>query len=511
MNKMFKLSKSHSRALRRMCFAAIAIPVGLLLASCARGFDEEETFASNVHDSQLASPELSKSSFSSVVNADGTESIRVMWDVVPGAGGYYCHVDNVDDPANPVEVFDGEVDGVSFLFDKADDTKYSVSVRTLGNEKLNNTAAPDPTVFAYSTMVEAQVIPVGTDIAEFVKSHLIDTEDEQAFELEGGANYTLNSECDFGTHKVTFRGNKIHHPIVTIGYDGVIRTGAGLKIKWINFDATEQNSRGVVECTNNPPFSLEGPNFGFPDKSYILYDPLIFEDCMFKNVKMCLFYIGEKAWSAVDVRIVNCIVQLDNDGTKFGDAAVLCCYGQTCYYKDGQSWGSSAIRNVTIKESTIYNIKSNAKNRMIRFNRNNFTSMFDSATGSATLTDNTFIMTFSDKEFANNTPNNAAYTITFNNNVTYYCARLQKFLQGNCTIINSVDKNTSYTTITSGDGARFANDFKFVTEEDAYGLADVDAVKAWLKPLDLTQENGGINLKAKGAISSTIGDPRWLK
>lgn len=511
MNKMFKLSKRHFHALRRACFAAIAIPVGLLLASCARGFDEEETFASNVHDSQLSSPELSKSSFSSVVNADGTESIRVTWDVVEGAGGYYCHVDNVDDPANPVEVFDGEVDGVSFLFDKADDTKYSVSVRTLGNEKLNNTAAPDPTVFAYSTMVEAQVIPVGTDIAEFVKSHLIDTEDEQAFELEAGANYTLNSECDFGTHKVTFRGNKIHHPIVTIGYDGVIRTGAGLKIKWINFDATEQNSKGVVECTNNPPASLEGPNFGFPDKSYILYDPLIFEDCMFKNVKMCLFYIGEKAWSAVDVRIVNCIVQLDNDGTKFGDAAVLCCYGQTCYYKDGQSWGSSAIRNVTIKESTIYNIKSNAKNRMIRFNRNNFTSMFDSATGSATLTDNTFIMTFSNKEFANNTPNNAAYTITFNNNVTYYCARLQKFLQGNCTIINSVDKNTSYTTITSGDGAEFSNDFKFVTKEDAFGLADVDAVKAWLQPLDLTKENGGVNFKAKGAISSTIGDPRWLK
>lgn len=137
--------------------------------------------------------------------------------------------------------------------------------------------------------------------------------------------------------------------------------------------------------------------------------------------------------------------------------------------------------------------------------------MFDSATGSATLTDNTFIMTFSDKEFANNTPNNANYTITFNNNVTYYCARLQKFLQGNCTIINSVDKNTSYTTIASGDGAEFANDFKFVTKEDAFGLADVDAVKAWLKPLDLTKDDGGVNFKAKGAISSTIGDPRWLQ
>ena len=487
------------------------LALAAIVSSCAKGFDSDETFTSTVRDSQLASPTLTQSSFASKVNADGSESVQVTWDVVPGAGGYYCHVDNVDDPANPVVVFDGNVDGTSFLFDKADDTKYSVSVKTLGNAKLNNKEAADATVFAYSTMVPAQVIPVGTDIADFVKSHLIDTDDEQAFELQANGNYTLNSEVDFGTHKVTFRGDKIHRPIVTIGYDGVIRTGAGLKIKWIKFDATEQNSKGVVECSNNPPSTLEGPNFGFPDKSYILYDPLIFEDCMFKNVKMCLFYIGEKAWSAVDVRIVNCIVQLDNDGTKFGDAAVLCCYGQTCYYKDGQSWGSSAIRNVTIKNSTIYNIKSNAKNRMIRFNRNNFTTMFDSATGSATLTDNTFIMTFSDKEFANNTPNNAAYTITFNNNVLYHCARLQKFLQGNCTIINSKDKNVSYTTITTGDGARFNNDFNFVTEEDAYGYADVDAIKAWLKPLDLTQDNGGVNFKAKGAISSTIGDPRWLQ
>ena len=42
-------------------------------------------------------------------------------------------------------------------------------------------------------------------------------------------------------------------------------------------------------------------------------------------------------------------------------------------------------------------------------------------------------------------------------------------------------------------------------------MADVDAVKAWLKPLDLTKDDGGVNFKAKGAISSTIGDPRWLQ
>ncbi len=510
MNKMFKLSKSHSRALRRACFAAIAIPVGLLLTSCARGFDEEETFASNVHDSQLASPELSKSSFSSVVNADGTESIRVTWDVVPGAGGYYCHVDNVDDPANPVEVFDGEVDGVSFLFDKADDTKYSVSVRTLGNEKLNNTAAPDPTVYAYSTMVEAQTIPVGTDIAEFINSHLIDTEDEQAFELEAGANYTLNSEVNFGTHKVTFRGNKVRRPIVTIGYDGVIRTAAGLKIKWIKFDCTEQNSRGAIECSSNPPASLEGPNFGCPDKAYILKDPIIIQECWFKNIKWCLFFTGDHSWGCEDVRVDDCIVQMNNSGN-WGDAAFICGYTNGGIYKDGATW-NGAVRNVTVKNSTIYNIVDNSKNRFIRFTnsvRSKLSAVFDSDYGNATLTNNTIVKVMSDKEFANATPNSSAYSITSRGNIFYDSWRLQKFIQGNNTV-NS-DCLTSNTIWGLKNAVDATDKTKWATEENAFGFTDVEALNSSLKELDLTKENGGISFKPSGAISSTIGDPRWLK
>jgi hypothetical protein len=46
---------------------------------------------------------------------------------------------------------------------------------------------------------------------------------------------------------------------------------------------------------------------------------------------------------------------------------------------------------------------------------------------------------------------------------------------------------------------------KWATEEDPGFVSLDDATKE----LDFTQPNGGINLKATGTISATIGDPRW--
>ena len=485
----------------------VILALAMMLASCSKGADCDETFSSNVRGSQLTSPTLTKANFSQRVNADGSESIQVSWDAVMGAGGYYYRVDNVDGP-EPVLLVEGNTDKSMFLFPKAEDTKYRVTLKTLANEKLDNKGATEETVFAYSTMIDAQTIPVGSNLVDFVNANIKDTDDEQAFELEAGANYTIDKELDFGRHKVTFRGNKVNKPIVTFGYDGVIRTGAGLKIKWIKFDCTEQNSKGVVECTNDPSDDLMGGKFGYADKGYYLQDPIIFDDCWFKNVKACLFFTGSYPWGIEDIRVTNCIVQLDNNGTKYGDAAILCAINNSAVYPKGGSshtWYGS-IRNITIKESTLYNLANNSKNRVIRFQNKDLSKMFASATGSATLTNNTFIKTMSDKEFGNNTPNANTYTITFNGNVLYICARLAKFIQGNNTVICDVNKNTSFTLPDkTGDGARNAADFNYCTEEDP-GFNEAD-----LKELDLNAPNGGINLKAKGTISSTIGDPRWLQ
>jgi hypothetical protein len=46
---------------------------------------------------------------------------------------------------------------------------------------------------------------------------------------------------------------------------------------------------------------------------------------------------------------------------------------------------------------------------------------------------------------------------------------------------------------------------KWATEEDPGFVSLDDATKE----LDFTQPNGGVNFKATGTISATIGDPRW--
>ena len=197
--------------------------------------------------------------------------------------------------------------------------------------------------------------------------------------------------------------------------------------------------------------------------------------------------------------MLDCIVQLDNDGTKFGDAAILGTYSGTSYFEGGQSW-FGLIRNVTIKNSTLYNLKDNSKNRVIRFLSNKMSRVYTTDTGSATIENCTFSKTFTDKEFANNTPNIAAYTITFNNNICYDTWRLQKFIQGNCTLNVNVASNTIWGIKNPVDATDLT---RCATEEDPLFEGDV------LQPLDLTKPNGGVNFKAKGSISSGIGDPRW--
>lgn len=193
-----------------------------------------------------------------------------------------------------------------------------------------------------------------------------------------------------------------------------------------------------------------------------------------------------------------------NDGKKNSNGAVICGFSNGFKAPSGKSFYYGGIKSITIKNSTIYNtVVGNGKNRMFRFNNKDLDRAFPTAGGSCTMMDNTFIRVYDKKEFGNNTPNRKEYVITYDNNIFYDCFRLQKFIQGNCKLEYHQNLNTVWGIANSVDGT---DKGKLATEEDA-GFAEAETKKE----LDFTQSNFGLNFKATGAISSTIGDPRWRK
>lgn len=496
---------------KRLYSLALTAAGALLLGSCAvDGFDDKEKFDDGATGVQLESPELSTDNFKTVAASDGSDKLQVSWKVVYGAGGYECKAYNVDDPANPVEVVADTIDGTSFAFKIAEDTNYKVYVRTLGNAAKNNKEAETASEASYSTLVPATTIPNNSDIAEFITANLQASDKEQAFELEAGGQYTCNDEIDFQGNKMTLRGNKLNHAVVTMGEKGVIRTSAQLKIKFLNFDCTAvTNKGGIVELSNTPPASCSAEaqgvnaskNNGNPADVYVLQDPVIISECAFKNVPSCLFSVGNCSWGVTDVRVLNSVVQLNNNGSKNSNGAVICGFSSGFASPSGGQFWYGGIKNITIKNSTIYNIASNSKNRMFRFNNKDLDRVWNTAGGSCTMMDNTFVRVMDKKEFGNNTPNTKDYKITYDNNIFYDCFRLQKFIQSNCTKDFHQNLNTVWGIANSVDNTDKGS---LATEEDA-GI-NIDETK---KELDFTQPNYGINFAATGAISSTIGDPRW--
>jgi len=489
------MSKNHLLQ-KKLCGFAGFVFGALLFASCAQGFDNDEVFNAGVNNSQLESPTQEQITFSRVFNADGSQSVKVSWPVIMGASGYKCIVKNTTDAANPVVIFDEVVDGTSIMFPRSRDTFYEISVRPLGNTNLNNKDAETAVTVQHSTFVQPIKIPAG-DLATSIQNIMEQYGDpEYIFNLEAGAEYTIGSEIDFGKTMITLSGDETNRPVVKLTADGVIRTSSGLSISSINFDCTSRKEKGgIIEGSWNPDESLAG------EKTYLLQNPIIIEKCMFKNVACCLFCPGNSSWGISDVRVIDCIVQLDNDGSVWSDAAVISGYSVNHMFKGENSW-YSAIKNTTVKNSTFYNIKNSSKNvRMFRFSNKDVKSATGTADGAINIENCTFSKTFVSKEFANNIGNTAAFEVNIKNNVFYAVFRLSKIKNGSTTI--NCEKLTN--AISSGNGlvAVDGTDKTWVTEEEFGFVGDCD------QPLDFTKPNGGVNFKTTGALSSTLGDPRW--
>ena len=133
-----------------------------LIIGCAEGYESPNGFDMGVKNTQMVTPIQDSISFK--VSTDG-KTATVSWPTVAGANGHEVTFMNVDDPENPFIVDDYDkkiIDGSKFVVNVTEDSKYQMTMRTLGNKELGNTDADSPSTFHFTTLVPSiMTIPSG--------------------------------------------------------------------------------------------------------------------------------------------------------------------------------------------------------------------------------------------------------------------------------------------------------------------------------------------------------------
>ncbi|MBR0037909.1 MAG: DUF4957 domain-containing protein [Bacteroidales bacterium] len=316
----------------------------LFLTSCIDGFDDDETYTSDVKHQQVSTPVLKDSA-----NAEGTQAF-VMWPVVHGASGYTVSVLNVTDEDHPDTLVNNKtIDAVKFSFKREDDQYYDVKVVAIGNTKYHNTNS-DTALLRVSSFVEqlGDEIPSGSDLAEIIPTMLTqyaadkDSTAEFGINLEPGGEFTISGKIDLKNYQATICSTNPNKPakIVMSATTGFVTQG-GVKFKNLLFDCenfTDKND-AILCMSSAPTFEKTGPQ-------YWTTFPILVQNCRTKNLKARLIADGGTPWVIQNVLIKKCIIEVDQEAqskTKNGSG-----------YCDIIEFGAGFCVNFSIENSTVY-------------------------------------------------------------------------------------------------------------------------------------------------------------
>lgn len=503
--------KGKSLTMKHLRGGVIALAALLAAVSCADGFESSEKFESSVKNASLKSPDAAGFKIElDVQRADGANCMRVSWPLVVGAGGYLCNVADITDESAPKEVVtDSIVDGVSVLFPYEDDTRYQISILTLGNKELNNTGAETATVTAYTTGGESVPVPSSNkDLGAFIAKYLADNAEtleakraedpnfEVAFDLEAGAEYTIDTDINMGLLNTRIR-NIVEDNRPKVSVNCPIVTGAGLKLKNINFDFSGSSAIALIALCkigedNQADFeSITLENLGYKAlgasfDGYMIEKSVVVQNCWIKNLPAALLHAQATPWSLKNVTVENCIVQMNNDGTalfEFNGA------------------GNSLIKEHKISNSTIYSnddINAFFINYPRQLDAHQILGGTSDSASSSIIFENSTLAKFSKKQMGNNSKDTKTGHHVIRNCIFYDCFRIYQIFGRSNTIRDAENNILDYITVSedSNDTSRFG-------ETESTGFSEP------FGDIDFAKENAGLNFKVKGAISSTIGDPRW--
>lgn len=501
----------------RLLSGLVIVSIALAAGSCAQGADCDEVFSAGVTNTQLESPAVEDVQFNV-----GTGELSVSWPTMWGAGGYLVSATEITDPENPnVVMEETTIDGTSTSFAVEDDKRYLVSIKTLGNEKLNNTGAESATEIPYFVGVNGIEVPADTpDLGAFINEQLAanaeaweaerkaDFNFEIAFDLAPGVEYQFATAVDFGLFPARIRSLFPDRPaFITYAAGGSLTTQAGLRLQNLRIDALNADHNGLICLSKTPSDEIKDANLiymggttvigaktykelGAGKSCYIIEKPFELKNVWVKDLKKPCLYNNDQGYAPIQVGFINSIIQLAEGAAK--------------YALVGFRKGNNSIMYFNIEQTTLY-ASATYNQSIMAFSAQAPNKCFGSvgSSGAWTVDQFTHYLPENTQKIADNNRNAPAAKITdciFVN--TYQIIRDGNGFTSKSTIANT----TVYNPLKSFDSSNFDADVKNGAAEP------MDPGFTAQPALDLHNvENGGINLTPTGnALTDRRGDPRWL-
>lgn len=509
------MKKRHS--LIKMSGGACLALFSLIAVSCAQdGFDDDERWTTSVRNTQLETPAVDQIEIAA--SADESQTI-ISWPVVHGAGGYICSLYDVSNPDNPV-VVDGVdsklIDGCSLTIPREEDSKYKFSIRTAGNEELNNKEAETTSEKEFSTFTPTYTtIPDGVDLYQWFQENPVPVGEEANaikaelyaesglkaevipnlslnYDLVPGGEYTLSQQLDFLGSNVTLRASKSRHAKLKVtGESTGFNTYAPFALKYLDIDCSESRN-ALVEFSPTPDEAIKGLT-GTGDY-YNIDGTMAIRSCNIEGVNGNFIYDGAHENIHYCLRtmiITDCNVHLTSSAATGinGNSIIYCKQG--------------FINDLTLQNCTFWNNGDSNAKYFIQYRNNDRATRAGYDNNSVTHKNCTFYNIAKDGQWANYSGFNAQPTSIFvlTNSIFANCAKeiARRFIGGryNSSTSYTFSNNTYLQDMVT---ATFDNESQY----DQTGTA-IKEVPDFKDPA-----NGNFNISTCEQATKKVGDPRWL-
>lgn len=465
---------------------------GVLMTACTDGYDDDPAFESSVKNSTLKA--LTADDIMVTSSADGS-TFTFTWQVIHGAGGYEVKLYNVSDPSNAILVKADTTDACSVTMPREDDTNYMVAIRALSNAGLGNTELTEPGKKEFTTFTETYGTIKYDEFSDlkayFDANPLPETPSGMlCFDLEGGKEYTMSGDIDFGGHSVTIRcTNKNKHANLKLASGAKFVTFGSFYLKYMDIDCAETN-KTIVELSAEPNDSIK--NLVGTSGYYFIQDPIVFQSCKIQNLDSYLI-ADEAKYVVRNLTINDCIVQITRESSSANWANPIINLKKSSYVTD-----------FLVKNSTIYATTRLTKAPFLQYNGR-----------PKELNDASELQKIS---FISSTLLNLSYSTNFRGDTRTQGQKSNYFTVEKCIIVDCGKKNFINSFIrqlsTNPTVSYYKNTYWYdganVKESQVCDGGDRSGTALDSDPAFIDPANGDLTPQGEDQILNQTGDPRWF-